>query len=108
MLRKSADTVVIDVQAGVTRRLLIHAGRLMAVEFAFRRGTVLPRHSHPHEQVGHFLSGRFELTIEGEGVFEATAGDSYYIPPGVSHGARCLESGRVLDVFTPIREDFLP
>ena len=38
----------------------------------------------------------------------AEAGDSYYAAPQQSHGARALEDGIVLDVFTPIREDFLP
>jgi quercetin dioxygenase-like cupin family protein len=107
MLKKKEDALVAELGDGVTRRLLIHGGKLMAVEFSFEKGAEGTPHSHPHEQVGVFTKGRFEVTIDGKtGIAEP--GDSYYVPPDVVHGVKCLEDGAILDVFTPGREDFLP
>jgi quercetin dioxygenase-like cupin family protein len=51
-------------------------------------------------------SGSFEMTIgEKKGILKT--GDGYYIPPNVVHGALCLEAGVLIDVFTPMREDFV-
>jgi unsaturated pyranuronate lyase len=107
MLRKKEAALVADLGDGVTRRMLIHGGRLMAVEFSFEAGAEGKPHSHPHEQVGVFTGGRFEATIDGVTNI-AEPGDSYYVAPNVVHGVKCLETGSILDVFTPGREDFLP
>ena len=107
MLKKKDEAVVADLGDGVTRKLLIHGGKLMAVEFNFEQGAEGVPHSHPHEQVGVFLRGEFEVTIDGKTKI-ASPGDSYYVPPNVIHGVKCLERGAILDVFTPCREDFLP
>ncbi|MFC1544696.1 cupin domain-containing protein [Gemmatimonadota bacterium] len=104
---KKEQAVVDELGDGVTRRLLIHGGKLMAVEFSFKPGAEGKPHSHPHEQVGVFLRGRFEVTI-GHYKKIALPGDSYYVAPNVVHGVKCLEDGAILDVFTPLREDFLP
>ncbi len=107
MLKTKEQSIVWDLGDGVTRRLLIHGGALMAVEFSFAAGAEGKPHSHPHEQVGIFTSGRFEVTIDGVSK-TARPGDSYYVAPNVVHGVKCLEAGTILDVFTPVREDFLP
>ena len=57
-------------------------------------------------QVDACLSGEFELTIEGQKT-RLKAGDSVYVPSSVLHGALCISEGRLLDIFTPQREDFL-
>lgn len=106
MHRKSEEALVVQPEKGVTRRMLIHGGRLMAVEFRFQEGATGSPHSHPHEQIGYFLSGRFELTVDGQTSL-AVAGDSYYVPPDTIHGVRALEDGAILDVFSPPREEFL-
>ena len=106
MHRTKDQAVVTDLGNGVTRKLLIHGGKLMAVKAHFVKGACVALHSHPHEQVGVILQGRFEMTFEGQ-TWIAEAGDSFYAAPHQSHGARALEDGIVLDVFTPIRDDFL-
>ena len=63
-------------------------------------------HNHPHEQLTYVLSGEFEFTIEGQKT-RLKAGDSVYVPSSVLHGALCISEGRLLDIFTPQREDFL-
>ncbi|MBI1387051.1 MAG: cupin domain-containing protein [bacterium] len=90
---------------GVERRVLATGGGLMSVEFRFRKGAVGAVHSHPHQQVGYIISGRFELEMNGEKQV-VSAGDSYYVPSGAPHGVVALEDGVIFDVFTPQREDF--
>ena len=52
------------------------------------------------------LREAFEFAVAGQKQV-IRAGDSLYVPAGAEHGTRCLEAGRLLDVFTPQREDFL-
>ncbi len=69
-------------------------------------GSVVPTHSHPHEQGGMLLEGRLELTI-GDESRVCRAGDMYMIPPNTPHAARPLDGPAVvLDVFSPVREDY--
>jgi quercetin dioxygenase-like cupin family protein len=63
-------------------------------------------HSHPHIQVSYIVEGRFEVTI-GEVTQVVEAGGSFIVPTGVEHGVVALEAGRLVDVFTPHRADFL-
>lgn len=66
----------------------------------------MPVHSHPHEQAGTVISGELELTIDGETRW-VKPGDTFIIPGGVEHGARTGDiPARVLDVFSPVREDY--
>ena len=100
------ETTLEDLGNGVTRRILAHAGGMMAVEVNCTEGAVGPLHSHPHEQLTYVLSGRFNFTIDGV-TKEVAAGDTLYKKPNVVHGCVCLEAGTLLDTFTPQREDFL-
>jgi len=90
----------------VERKLRARGGGLMMVEVYFRAGAVGAEHRHPHEQVTYCLEGEFRFSLEGE-VATLAPGDSLYIPAGALHGTLCLASGRLLDIFTPQREDFL-
>lgn len=63
-------------------------------------------HTHPHEQIGYVISGKYLLTIDDK-EYELNAGDSYTIPANKTHLFKVLKSGEVIDVFTPIREDYL-
>ncbi|EPV0763987.1 MULTISPECIES: cupin domain-containing protein [Klebsiella] len=100
------DTTLEDLGNGVTRRILAHDGKMMAVEVHFAAGAVGPMHNHPHEQLTYVLSGEFEFTI-GEETRVVSAGDTLYKQPGIMHGCVCLQPGTLLDTFTPVREDFL-
>ena len=94
------------VEPGVIRQVLAHDAELMMVRVTFAKGAEGYVHSHPHRQVTYVESGRFRFTLNGS-VTELTAGDSWFVPPGVPHGAVALEAGAVIDVFTPARTDFL-
>jgi quercetin dioxygenase-like cupin family protein len=91
---------------GVKRKILAYSGSLMSVEVSFETGSVGPMHCHPHEQLTYVLSGVFSFTI-GDEINIVQAGDTLYKRSGIMHGCTCLEAGKLLDVFTPIREDFL-
>jgi quercetin dioxygenase-like cupin family protein len=68
--------------------------------------TQLPNHSHPHEQVGIILEGKLEFTIDGQTRILAP-GDVYTIPGNVEHEAKTLEQPvKVMDVFSPVREEY--
>lgn len=67
---------------------------------------VMPVHSHPQEQAIIVVSGEFELTIDGE-TRTVQAGDAAIVPAGVEHGVRTGDKpARVVDVFSPVREDY--
>ena len=66
---------------------------------------VLPEHSHPHEQIVNVLEGTFELILDGE-PHVLDAGDVLVIPGGVPHAGRAHTACRILDVFSPVREDY--
>jgi quercetin dioxygenase-like cupin family protein len=95
-----------DLGSGNHRRVLVHTDELMLVEFAFEEGGVGAPHSHPHVQASYVAEGSFEVTIAGETVV-LSAGDSFIVPANAVHGVKALQSGRLVDSFTPRRADFL-
>ena len=76
-------------------------------EFCLAKGSTLPAHAHPHEQIGYLVKGRVRLMIGAE-EFQAEPGDSWCIPGGVEHGAQILEDSVAIEVFSPVRKDYLP
>ncbi|SOC06305.1 Cupin domain protein [Stappia indica] len=91
---------------GVTRRVVADSPQLMVVAFTFEAGAEGPLHNHPHIQSTYVESGRFVFSLDGE-EFEVGPGDSFVIPSNAVHGCRCFEAGRLIDGFTPRRDDFL-
>lgn len=95
-----------DLGGGLSRKVLAYSENLMAVEIAFQKGAVGELHSHPHEQCTYILEGTFEFQVGDERRI-LKAGDMTYKQPNIKHGVVCLEKGRLLDIFSPMREDFL-
>lgn len=90
----------------LSRKIRARGGSLMMVEVFFAVGAVGTEHRHPHEQVCYCLAGEFIFTLEGQS-FTLKAGDSMFVPSSALHGAVCVAEGRLLDIFTPQREDFI-
>ena len=90
---------------GVTRQMLSAGERAMTVYLKVARGSIVPVHTHPHEQIGYLQSGRCQFTIGDEQtILEAL--DGYSIPGGVPHGVEALEDCVFVDVFSPPREEY--
>ncbi len=92
---------------GVHFRSLAYGDRTHLTEFHLDRGTIIPAHDHPHEQTGYLVSGRLTFTI-GSQVFDAGPGDGWSIPGGLRHQVTVDEDAVVVEVFSPLREDYLP
>lgn len=94
-----------EVGDGVTRRI-VHGERLMVIKYSMRKGSAVALHRHDDEQIACVLSGvvRFRM---GDEARVMRAGELVVVPPNVEHGAEPLEDTVDLDVFTPIREEWL-
>jgi quercetin dioxygenase-like cupin family protein len=92
---------------GIAQKTLVYGERTLMVEFLLKKGSILPRHSHPHEQIGYLITGRIRLSIDSER-YDVESGDSWSIPGGMEHGAETLEDAIAVEVFSPVREDYLP
>lgn len=91
---------------GIRRKLMGYNEQIMLVKVEFQKGAVGTVHHHPHTQVTHVESGAFEVEIGGEKKV-LKGGDAFLAPSNVWHGVVCLESGVLIDVFSPMREDFV-
>jgi len=107
MFGKQSDAGYRPVLDGIERKTLVYGQRTLMTEFRLRKGAILPRHAHPHEQTGYLVSGCMRLSI-GADESDLRPGDSWAIPGGVEHGAVVLEDSVALEVFSPVREDYLP
>ena len=92
---------------GIRMKTLVHEGKTLMVEFLLEKGALLPLHTHPHEQTGYLVSGRMRLVIGGV-ANEVLPGDSWCIPGDEEHCAEILEDSVAIEVFSPVREDYLP
>lgn len=92
---------------GIAQKTLAHGEKTLMVEFILQKDVILPLHSHPHEQTGYLVKGELLLTIGAE-THTVKPGDSWCIPGGVGHTAQVVEDSVAIEVFSPVREDFLP
>ena len=89
------------------QRQFVHGEQAMLTRFFLAKGCVIPRHSHPNEQISFIFSGSLSFDF-GEGdVRIANAGEILVIPGGVPHSALTLEDTIAFDVFAPPREDWI-
>jgi quercetin dioxygenase-like cupin family protein len=91
---------------GIRIKTIAHGDRVLMTKFLMDAGAILPSHSHPNEQIGYLLSGRIILHI-GDSSRDVGPGDSWCVPSGVAHRADVLEGSAALEIFSPIRADYL-
>lgn len=96
-----------DLGGGVTRKVLAYLPGEMIVEVAFEKGAIGQVHTHPHIQCTYVREGAFLFTICGKD-FPVRAGDTLAFAPNEPHGCVCQEAGVLIDVFSPMRKEFLP
>jgi len=105
------ETDAVTEEIGEKRtRYLTHSDKLMMVVIDFNDGPTTepdPPHDHPHEQVSYVAAGEI-IFVLGEEQTKLVAGDMFVVPPNVPHSVQLLTSHvRLVDTFTPLREDFL-
>ena len=96
MYVKNSDKEYQDLGGGVVRKVLAYSDNIMNVELLFEPGAKGEMHAHPHEQIEE---GKEDVTLN--------TGDTYIVGPNVPHGIDCLTKVKLLDIFTPMREDFI-
>ena len=94
-----------ELVTGVWLKALVHGERTLLTEVRLQKGAVVPEHQHPHEQTGYLISGSLRFFGEIEDRI-LRPGDSWNIAGGVSHGAEALEDTVVIEVFSPVREEY--
>ncbi len=95
-----------QVDIGLRRKIMAYDDSLMVVKVDFEKDAIGALHHHYHSQISHVEKGVFEVQINGAKKI-LKAGDVFIVPPNVVHGAVCLEAGVLIDVFSPMREDFI-
>ncbi len=103
----ASDSGYVCITPNVKRKTLVYGDNTLMTEFRMEKDSCLPMHSHPQEQTGYLVRGHMMLTI-GESEYDVNPGDSWMIPGGVVHGAQVLEDTVALEVFAPVREDYIP
>ncbi len=94
------------VAPGMKRKIMGFDDRIMLVKVAFETGGIGTLHQHHHSQITYVVGGVFEVEIDGVKKI-LKGGDVFYVAPNLVHGAVCKEEGMLIDVFSPMREDFI-
>jgi len=92
-------------EQGLRRQVMSYSPSIMLVRHTMVQGWVGARHRHPHEQLVYIVRGRIRFQHAG-GTFDVGPGNSFLVPGNVEHQASALEDSEVLDVFTPMRQDY--
>jgi len=94
-----------EIFGGTIRGHYAHLEKMTIGEVELKAGILLPMHQHPHEQISYVIEGTFEFTV-GDQTTILGPGMVALIPGGVTHGGKTITACRVIDIFTPVREDY--
>ena len=106
LLNVKRENPTIEICPGITRRTVAHGKNMYQMMATLAAGSTMPAHSHPQEQIVHILEGQMRLIVDGV-PHELLPGDSFYLASDVPHGVETLLPTRVLDTFSPPRNDYL-
>ena len=102
---KLTSLPVREILDGTIRGQYAHLVALTLGEVLIDADTLVPMHNHPHEQITYVIEGRFEFTVGSETTI-LEPGMAALIPGGVTHGGKTITACRVIDVFSPARDDY--
>ena len=108
MIVKANEDGYNEMLDGVRLKSMVHGAATHLTEVRFVKGAVVPEHTHPHEQTGYLVAGSLRFFGGDRGDTVVTPGDCWSFAPHEPHGAEALEDSVVVEVFSPIREDYLP
>ena len=106
MIEKTGPHGYREVVDGVLLKTLLHGELTHMTEVKLAAGALIPEHRHPHEQIGYLVTGALRFFL-GDEEKVVSAGDSWVWPGGAPHGAEALADTVVVEVFSPVREDYL-
>ena len=92
---------------GIEMKTLVHGEKTLLARFHCKKGSCLPLHSHPHEQTGFLVSGKMTLYID-QVRHDVEPGDAWCVPSDVEHRVEVLADAVAIEVFSPVRTDYLP
>lgn len=107
MINKKSNKGYVEMMPGVRLKTRSYGEKTLLAEFLLEKGKVVPRHQHPYEQTGYLVSGALQFSIGAE-TFTVHPGDSWCIAANLEHGVTIEEDAVVVEVFSPVREDYLP
>jgi quercetin dioxygenase-like cupin family protein len=96
----------IEICPGIKRQTMASGKTMYQMMAELDAGSRMPEHRHAQEQLVHIVEGRMRLIVDGT-PHELSAGDSFYLAGNVPHGVETIENTRVLDTFSPPREEYL-
>jgi quercetin dioxygenase-like cupin family protein len=91
---------------GILMKPLTFGDNSLICEFQLKQGSIIPAHQHPQEQTGYLISGRLRFSCT-EGEFIAGPGSSWNFKGGMIHKAEVLEDTVAIEIFSPVRQDYL-
>jgi len=100
------DEIALEKVTEMFSRKLVAGDRQMLAQIYLKRGALIPLHRHASEQMTYVLQGALRFLVEGEELI-VREGEVLHVPAGVEHQCEALEDTFELDVFTPLREDWL-
>lgn len=101
---KLSEIVPKEIMPGYMGKL-VHTQNTSLAFWEVKQGAEVPEHSHMNEQIMHVIDGEFEFTLDGEtNVY--VPGDIVVIAPHLKHSGKALTACKLLDVFSPVREEY--
>ena len=107
MFTKSGNQGYQEKLKGVKLKALVYGEKTLMASIILTKGAIIPQHQHIHEQTGFLVSGSLDFVIDGDH-FIAEPGDSWTFLADIPHGVEALEDSSIIEVFSPVREDYLP
>src|SRR3989440_5820360 len=101
-----AENPSIEICPGITRRTMANGQAMYQMIATLAAGSRMPAHQHAQEQIVHILEGRMRLIVQGV-PHELSTGDSFYLASNIPHGVEVMLPTRVLDTFSPPRNEYL-
>jgi quercetin dioxygenase-like cupin family protein len=100
------DEIALEKITEMVSRKFVSGERETIAQIYLKRGAIVPQHAHESEQMTYVLQGALRFHVDGEEVI-VREGEVIHIPPGTPHQAEALEDTFELDVFSPVREDWI-
>lgn len=107
MLYKPDSVNYKELLPGILMKTLTYGENSLLCEFQLKQGAIIPAHQHPQEQTGYLVQGSLRF-FGDEGEIIVETGCSWNFKGGVTHGAEALVDTVVIEIFSPVRQDYLP